>query len=75
MGWTDFLKKKDKETEKPATKTEKKPEPVSKQPDVMSGHKEECALCGKGGTEKKWAGQYWHKQCLRRSRKSAKGMI
>ncbi|MBI2530185.1 MAG: hypothetical protein HYW05_03520 [Candidatus Diapherotrites archaeon] len=36
---------------------------------------EPCALCGAAGTEKKWAGQYWHKKCMRKSKKIAKGMI
>lgn len=36
---------------------------------------EACALCGGTGTEKKWAGQYWHKKCLRKSKKFAKGMF
>ncbi|MFH0714617.1 MAG: hypothetical protein V1847_02485 [Candidatus Diapherotrites archaeon] len=31
----------------------------------------ECSLCGKPGTEKKWMGQYWHKKCLRNARKFA----
>lgn len=36
---------------------------------------EPCALCGAAATEKKWAGQYWHKKCMRKSKKIAKGMI
>ncbi len=36
---------------------------------------EPCALCGATATEKKWAGQYWHKKCIRKSKKIAKGMI
>lgn len=36
---------------------------------------ETCALCGGKGCEKKWAGQYWHKKCMRTMRKTAKGMI
>ena len=36
---------------------------------------EPCALCQKTGTEKKWMGQYWHKKCLRKSKKMVKGMI
>ncbi len=36
---------------------------------------ETCALCGATGCEKKWAGQYWHKKCMRTMRKSAKGMV
>jgi len=34
-----------------------------------------CALCGKTGTEKKWAGQFWHKKCYRKMRKVGKGML
>ncbi len=36
---------------------------------------ENCALCNTPGVEKKWAGRYWHKKCLRRSKKVAKGMV
>ena len=36
---------------------------------------ETCALCGGKGCDKKWAGQYWHKKCMRIMRKSAKGML
>ena len=36
---------------------------------------EECAACGGTATDKKWMGQYWHKKCLRKIRKSTKGMI
>ncbi len=43
--------------------------PKTKYPD------ESCALCGGKGCEKKWAGQYWHKKCMRTMRKSAKGML
>ncbi|MEM0360436.1 MAG: hypothetical protein QXK06_03840 [Candidatus Diapherotrites archaeon] len=36
---------------------------------------ETCALCNQPGCEKKWAGQYWHKKCMRQMRKTAKGMV
>ncbi|AJF59568.1 MAG: hypothetical protein QT03_C0001G0057 [archaeon GW2011_AR10] len=36
---------------------------------------EECSVCGKRGTEKKWMGQYFHKRCLRGLKKGAKKMI
>jgi len=36
---------------------------------------EQCSLCGKAPTDKKWAGQYFHKKCLRKIRKGAKGML
>ena len=35
---------------------------------------EECALCGNPYSEKKWAGQYWHKKCMRKARKGAMSM-
>ncbi len=60
MGLTDIFKKKEKEEEKPV--------PEGKYHEV-------CALCGGTGTEKKWAGQYWHKKCMRKARKGAKGMM
>ena len=34
-----------------------------------------CALCGQSATEVKWAGQYWHKKCKRKSKKMVKGMV
>jgi hypothetical protein len=36
---------------------------------------EPCAVCNLPGTDKKWAGQYWHKKCLRKARGAAKGML
>jgi len=63
MGLTDFLNKKEE-----VKKEEKKPEPEGK-------FNEACALCGGAGTDKKWAGQYWHKRCLRKSKRMAKGMM
>jgi len=38
-------------------------------------YSETCALCGGTGTDKKWAGKYWHKKCMRQARKAAKGMF
>ncbi len=44
--------------------------------DSNSGkYNEPCALCGKAPTEKHWAGQYFHKKCLRKMRKGARGML
>ncbi|GEM_PF-5853051 len=39
---------------------------------------EVCSLCGKPikkGEGKYYGGQWWHKKCLRKARKMAKGMI
>ncbi len=63
MGLTDMFKKKEEE--------EKKEEQI--QPEGRFN--QACALCGGTGTEKKWAGQYWHKRCVRRARRGAKGMF
>ncbi|MCX6800687.1 MAG: hypothetical protein NTZ73_00690 [Candidatus Diapherotrites archaeon] len=38
-------------------------------------YSEPCALCGKGPSDKKWAGNYWHKKCLRRAKKGAMKMV
>ncbi len=65
MGLTDMFKKKEEEIEK---KEEVTAEPEGK-------YVQDCALCGGAGSEKKWAGQYWHKKCMRKARKSAKGMF
>lgn len=54
-------------------KEEKKEETKEAEPEGK--YVQDCALCGGTGTEKKWAGQYWHKKCMRRARKSAKGMF
>lgn len=51
----------------------KKQEPEEAQPEGR--FIEECALCGGTGTDKKWAGQYWHTKCLRKSKRFAKGMF
>ena len=81
MGLLDFLKK------KPAQKqTEEKTADTGPQKFSMSKSKKEeetdeevssevCALCNAAGADKKWAGQWWHKRCLRSSRKMARGMV
>lgn len=35
----------------------------------------ECAACNQKGADKRFGGVWWHKKCLRRTRKAAKGMI
>jgi len=32
---------------------------------------EKCAVCGQENCDKKFAGQYWHKKCLRVVKKKA----
>ena len=34
-----------------------------------------CSVCGEPGADRKFAGQWFHKKCLRKMRKSAKGMM
>ena len=36
---------------------------------------ENCGVCGKAPTDKKWGGQYFHKKCFRKLKKMGKGMI
>jgi hypothetical protein len=43
--------------------------------EAVGKYSEACSLCGKAPTDKHWAGQYFHKKCLRKMKKGAKGMI
>ncbi|HNV01169.1 MAG TPA: hypothetical protein PKK60_01945 [archaeon] len=61
-----------KEEKKEETKTESIEE--DNYPNIGK-YNEPCGLCGKAPTDKKWAGQYFHKKCLRKMKKMAKGMI
>lgn len=38
-------------------------------------YQENCGVCGKSPTDKKWGGQYFHKKCFRKMKKMGKGMI
>jgi hypothetical protein len=38
-------------------------------------YNEQCSVCGKSPTDKKWGGQYFHKKCFRRMKKMSKGML
>ncbi len=63
MGLLDIFKKKDNVGEGEETPEEEE---------------NVCALCGKPikkGEGKKYGGQWWHKSCLRKARKMARGMI
>ncbi len=68
MGFLDFLKKKDG----PGGA-----EGGAGADDGMAKGKyaDNCTLCGKGPTEKKWMAQYFHKKCFRKMKKVGKGMI
>jgi len=65
MGFFGFGKKEEKAEEKKG----------SAEAGTEGRYEDACALCGKGPTEKKWMGKYWHKSCMRKSRKFAKGMF
>ena len=54
-------------------KEEKEKETESESP--AGKFDEECAACGGQPSDKKWMGQYWHKKCPRKIRKSTKGII
>lgn len=84
MAWLDFLKKKepsekdsqsDSGGQKPVSSGAKKPVLKSAEAEPEGKYSQECSLCGKAGTDKKWAGQYWHSKCYRQGRKMAKRMV
>lgn len=78
----DFLGIKDvfrkvfpKKEEKEVKKAKKKSGAEKREVKAAKYAEQTCALCGQPGCDKKWAGQYWHKKCLRNMRKTARGMI
>ncbi len=52
---------------------EKKEETIEEVP--QGKYNEACSMCGKTPCDKKWMGQYWHKKCVRKAKKAAKGML
>ncbi len=42
---------------------------------VPENNGENCAYCQGNNPDKKWMGQLWHKDCLRKAKKMAKKMI
>lgn len=36
---------------------------------------EVCSACNRAGADKKYGGMWWHRKCLRKTRKMAKSMI
>ncbi|VVC00057.1 Uncharacterised protein [uncultured archaeon] len=38
-------------------------------------YNEPCSLCNGMPTDRKWAGKYWHKKCMRKMKHVAKGML
>ncbi|MBS3061028.1 MAG: hypothetical protein J4215_00430 [Candidatus Diapherotrites archaeon] len=66
MGFLDFLKKKEGSTEESKASVSAAPQ---------GKYSEVCSLCGKGNTEVKWAGQFWHRKCKRGASKLAHKMV
>ena len=63
-------------------KEEKKEEKVEESEEDLAGidpnakyADEICGYCGNAGCDKKFAGKYFHKQCIRSMKKEAKGMV
>lgn len=71
----NFFKKKEEvsESKDSVSSTDSSDEDSNSQ--SIGKYSEPCALCGKQGTEKKWMGQYWHKKCLRQTKKISKKMV
>jgi len=54
---------------------EEKPAEENSDGEGEGKYQEQCSLCGKGPTDKKWGGQYFHRKCFRKIKKGAKGML
>lgn len=80
MGFKDKLKKfvtgeSSEEAEEKKKEDATKEETEEETEEEEESSEETCALCGEMGTDKKWAGQRWHKACIRRMRKQSRKMI
>lgn len=53
---------------------EEKPETPAEEVDAKYANRV-CAACSQPGADKSFAGQEWHRRCLRKMRKMAKSMI
>ena len=51
----------------------KKEEEIEEAP--VGKYSEQCSVCGKAPTDKKWGGQFFHKKCFRKLKKMGKGML
>jgi hypothetical protein len=45
------------------------------QEELKGKYNEPCSLCNKAPTDKKWGGQYFHKKCFRKLRKTGSKML
>lgn len=52
-----------------------KEEPAPEEQEVPKKSGDICAFCQGENPDKKWMGQMWHKECLRKAKKMAKKMI
>lgn len=62
MGFKDFMKKL-------VPQVGKEEEPVEQ---LEESSAEKCAFCQGENPDKKWLGQMWHNNCLRKAKKMAK---
>jgi hypothetical protein len=67
MGWLDKLNPFRSESK------EKKAQDEVIEPAAEGGP--QCSVCGKAGADKRFASMFFHKKCLRKTRKQAKGMV
>ena len=56
-------------------RSEKKEEPKDEVIEATAEGGPQCSVCGKAGADKSFAGMLFHKKCLRKTRKQAKGMV
>jgi hypothetical protein len=66
MGWLDKLN---------PFRSEKKEESREETIAPAAEGGPQCSVCGKAGADKRFASMFFHKKCLRKTRKQAKGMV
>ncbi len=76
MGWLDKINPFRSETEEEKEKKAEEEKIIAEEQVLYDPEKgPECSVCGKPGADKTFGGMYFHKKCLRKTRKQAKGMV
>jgi len=76
MGWLNKLNPFSSESEEEKQQKQEEEKIVAEQKELYDPEKgPECSMCGQPGADKRFGGMYFHKRCLRKTRKQAKGMI
>lgn len=76
MSWLDKINPFHSESEEEKEQKAEEEKVVAEQQKAYDPEKgPECSVCGQPGADKSFGGMKFHKRCLRKTRKQAKGMV